>query len=337
MNQFEKLKNIGVQLPIMQAGMSGASGPALAGAVSAAGGIGTLGLLDTSIWERAIQDTKARANGNPISVNLLLPYTREKHVDTVIRCQVPITTLFWGMEKSIVKKLKENDIFVFQQIGSTQEAEESLKAGVNGLIVQGVEAGGHVRAKQPLSELLAEVLALGVDVPVFAAGGICTVEDANVFMGMGAHGVCLGTRFLLTPEADIHEAYRQRLISADQTMLTTLFGFGWPDPHRVVPNKATDRWCREDGRIPIWLQLMNSAFGFTRKLVPMKSGISSKQKSSVPFFSPAILNPEMPAELADATALYAGQNIGRVNEIRPAAEIVEELSKVITAQSIGES
>ncbi|KAF0804338.1 2-nitropropane dioxygenase [Alcanivorax xiamenensis] len=322
-----KLGALGVRHPVMQAGMTSASGPALAGAVSAAGGIGTLGLHDVSVWEEMIERTRARAKGNPISVNLLLPYTRVKHLDVVIRQQVPIVTLFWGDGKREIRQLRKHGVFVFQQVGSVVEARKAIDAGVDGIIVQGVEAGGHVRAEKRLDVLLPEVVELTSTLPVFAAGGIYAAEDAARVVGLGAHGVCTGTRFLLTPESHIHDAYREALLAADNTILTHLFGFGWPDLHRVVPNKATERWCRENGSIPGWLKMLNTSFSFTRKLVPMKSRISSIQKPSVPFFSPAMLGRGQQESLIDATAIYAGEQVGRIHDIKPASEIVAELAK----------
>ncbi|PNE02128.1 2-nitropropane dioxygenase [Alcanivorax sp. MD8A] len=334
---LSRLHSLGVRVPVMQAGMTSASGPALAGAVSAAGGIGTLGLHDVSVWEGMIERTRARAEGNPISVNLLLPYTRAKHMEVVIRQQVPIVTLFWGDGTREIRTLKQHGVFVFQQVGAVSEARKAIDAGVDGIIVQGIEAGGHVRAEERLEALLPEVAELASTLPVFAAGGIYTANDAARVAKLGADGVCTGTRFLLTPESHIHDAYRNALLAADNTILTHLFGFGWPDLHRVVPNKATERWCREDGSIPWWLQALNTSFGFTRKLVPMKSSISSIQKPGVPFFSPAMLSRGQKDKLLNSTAIYAGEHIGRIHSIKPAAEIVAELSAGFMMEREGES
>ncbi|WP_129375439.1 NAD(P)H-dependent flavin oxidoreductase [Pseudomonas aeruginosa] len=327
--QLSRLESLGVRYPVMQAGMTSASGPELAGAVSAAGGIGTVGLHDVSLWEQVIEKSKLRAEGRPICVNLLLPYTRAKHVDVVIRQQVPMATLFWGDGKRVIQQLHQHDIFVFQQVGSRLEAEKALDAGVDGLIVQGVEAGGHVSAHQRLADLMPQIAELTSAIPIFAAGGIYSAEDAGHAISLGAHGVCTGTRFLLTPESNIHEVYRERLLAAESTILTHLFGLGWPDLHRVVPNEATARWCREDGSIPGWLQALNTAFAFTRKTVPMKEGIAALQRPSLPIFSPAMLGRKHPARLIEATAIYAGEHIGRIRSLKPAAEVVAELAQGI--------
>lgn len=325
-----RLAALGVRHPIMQAGMSSASGPRLAGAVSAAGGIGTLGLHDLSVWERVIQDAKTLADGRPLAVNLLLPYTRSRHVDIVIRQGVAIATLFWGDDVRLIRRLQAHGVFVFQQVGSVAEAHRVLEAGIDGLIVQGSEAGGHVRARQPLAALLPEIASRAAGIPVFAAGGIYRRQDVTQALRLGADGVCTGTRFLLTPEADIHDAYRDRLLAADRTLLTTLFGFGWPDLHRVIPNTATARWCGADGRVPAWLNAMNAAFAFTRKCVPMAPGIAGWQAPGRPVFSPAFPGPGLRAGCVEATALYAGEHIARIRDVIPAAAVVADLARGVT-------
>lgn len=325
------LHALGVRHAVMQAGMSTASGPKLAGAVSAAGGIGTLGLHDVSVWESVIEQTKAEAQGRPMCANLLLPYTRRRHVEILIRQRVPMVTLFWGHAPQLIRQLQSHDVFVFQQIGSEEEARKALDAGIDGLIVQGLEAGGHVRAQARLEALLPRISKLSAELPVFAAGGVYSAKDAAHTVALGADGVCSGTRFLLTPESHIHEAYRQRLLDADSTMLTHLFGLGWPDLHRVVPNAATDRWCDEGGAIPTWLHRLNAAFSFTRKIVPMKAGIAKAQQPGRPFFSPALMDSHMPAELVEATALYAGEHIARIRRLESAANVVRELARGLEA------
>ena len=324
---LRKLESLGVQYPIMQAGMGGGiAGPTLAAAVSAAGGIGTLGLQDVSTWEKVLEQTKIQAGGRPFSVNLLLPYTRSRHIDAVIRQNIPMATLFWGDGRPLIQQLHRYEVFVFKQVGSKSEAEQALDAGIDGLIVQGFEAGGHVRGNQRLNAILPEIAELTSTIPIFAAGGVYTAQDARRAISLGASGVCTGTRFLLTPESDAHEAYRQRLLAADETIVTRLFGLGWPEAHRVVPNKATQKWCRKDGTIPTWLQALNSAMTFTRKIVPMKASLAATQRPGLPIFSPIAPVRELPAELVEATALYAREHVGRIRDIVPARVIVKELA-----------
>lgn len=324
-----RLNKLGISSPIMQAGMSGAAGPDLVAAVAHAGGIGTLGLHDISIWDQVINETKQLTQGQAFAVNLLLPYTRSEHVEAVIKHQVPIAVLFWGEDAQLIQHLKNNNIFVFQQIASIKEAQFAINAGVDGLIIQGVEAGGHVKGTLTLEVLLMEILKLGISIPIFAAGGIYTHLDAQRMIQLGASGVCTGTRFLMTNESNAHDAYKRKLLDANETIMTTLFGLGWPDPHRVVPNEATRKWCHEDGTISLWIDRINTVFSFTRKLLPMKDTTARLQRSFVPIFSPAMLLKGMPAKLVESTALYAGKDISRITSILPAEEVVFELAKGI--------
>lgn len=325
--KLHALQSLGVRLPIMQAGMPGVANVDLAAAVSRAGGIGTLGLQDISTWERSLCEVRAAANGTPVSVNLLLPYTRKKHVDAIVRQHIPIVTLFWGDAREFISHLHHEDIFVFQQVGSKSEAARALDAGVDAIIAQGTEAGGHVRGKLELADLLPQVVNLAGDTPVFAAGGIYCADDVRGVVALGASGVSTGTRFLLTHESNAHEAYKRRLLEPGQTILTTLFGLGWPTPHRVLQNEATRRWCHVDGSIPTWLQAFNSAFAFTRKLIPFKADAAKLQRPDLPIFSPAWLEKSFPASLVECTALYAGEHVGRIKDILSARDVVEDLAR----------
>jgi len=325
--KLHALQTLGVRLPIMQAGMPGVANVDLAAAVSRAGGIGTLGLQDISTWERSLCEVRAAANGTPVSVNLLLPYTRKKHVDAIVRQHIPIVTLFWGDARELISHLHHEDIFVFQQVGSKSEAARALDAGVDAIIAQGTEAGGHVRGKLELADLLPQVVNLAGATPVFAAGGIYCADDVRGVVALGASGVSTGTRFLLTHESNAHEAYKRRLLEPGQTILTTLFGLGWPTPHRVLQNEATRRWCHVDGSIPTWLQAFNSAFAFTRKLIPFKADAAKLQRPDLPIFSPAWLEKSFPASLVECTALYAGEHVGRIKDILPARDVVEDLAR----------
>lgn len=320
------LRRVGIKLPIMQAGMPGVAGPELASAVSRAGGIGTLGLKDVSLWEEALVQTRALSEGNPYAANLLLPYTRKKHIDAVVRQQTPIVTLFWGKDEKLISRLKENNIYTFQQVGSQDEAKFALDAGIDALIAQGTEAGGHIRGQQCLEELLPEVVLLAGNTPVFAAGGIYSAGDCRAAINLGAVGVSTGTRFLLSHESDAHPHYKARLLQSEQTVVTRLFGLGWSVPHRVVRNKAVNRWSDERGNIPAWLHLFNRSLGFTRKLLPFKAEAAKGQRPYFPILSSAALEASMPAELIESTALYAGEKIGSISDILSVKEVVEELS-----------
>ena len=315
------LERIGVELPIFQAGMGGGlSGAELAAAVSGAGGLGTIGFLAPADLRREIAAARERT-GKPVAVNLLLPFTRTAHYEAADDADVVVT--FWG------RPVRRTARTWIHQCGSVEEALAARRAGADAVIAQGVEAGGHVRGALPAPELLARTIAaLGSDYPVLSAGGVTDRSEAAARLDAGAEAVVSGTRFLMSDESGAHAAYKDRLIDADDTVLTELFGFGWPAPHRVVPNAATERWLRHDRRGPGWLRALQrvTAPALSRAPVPMQVRLAGTQRAGRPIFGPAAATAGGPASLVDAGPLYAGECIGRIDDVRPAAQLVSELT-----------
>ncbi|HSC04221.1 MAG TPA: nitronate monooxygenase [Solirubrobacteraceae bacterium] len=236
------LERLGISLPVFQAGMGGGvAGAELAAAVSEAGGLGTIGILPAPLLQRALAQAR-KLTSRPIAVNLLLPFTRPEHWDVAAEADAVVT--FWGAP---VRRTSKPWI---HQCGSVAEAHAARVAGADGVIAQGVQAGGHVRGTLPALRLLEQVLAALPGFPVLLAGGVADAGDVRTALEAGAAGVVSGTRFLLSEESAAHPEYKRRLDNANRTLLTGLFGFGWPAPHRVVPNGATERWLRADPRGP---------------------------------------------------------------------------------------
>lgn len=325
-DKLSGLRALGVSYPVMQAGMPGIAGPELAAAVSLAGGIGTLGITDVSQWGMALALTRRLCQGRPFNANLLLPFTRARHIELVIAQQVPMVTLFWGRDAALIQRLKQAGIFTFQQVGSMDEARFALDAGIDALIVQGREAGGHVRGTSLLKSILPAIVDQAASVPVFAAGGMYTEQDALAARHMGASGVSTGTRFVATNESRAHDAYKRGLVEANDTVVTTLFGLNWDAPHRVLPNEATRRWCDEQGRAPAWLRGLHALTGLGRRIMPMKAELTHWQRPALPLFTGAALESGMPARMQACTALYAGAEVGRIRSVMPAADVVRELA-----------
>jgi nitronate monooxygenase len=315
------LERIGVELPIVQAGMGGGlSRHELAGAVSAAGGLGTIGFLAPDDLRTEIEAARELTD-RPLSVNLLLPFTRTAHYEVADDADVVFT--FWGTPKRRTARTW------IHQCGSVDEAVAARAAGADAVIAQGVEAGGHVRGTLPAMELLARTrAALGDGFPVLSAGGVTSRADVRARLDAGAEAVVSGTRFLMSEESGAHAAYKDRLIDAHDTVLTELFGFGWPAPHRVVPNAATTRWLSDDPRGPGWLRGLHRATApvFSRAPVALQVRLAATQRSGRPMFGPAAATADAPESLVDAGPLYAGECIARIHDIRPAADLVEELS-----------
>jgi nitronate monooxygenase len=315
------LERLGVELPVVQAGMGGGlAGHELAAAVSAAGGLGTIGILAPDDLRREISLAR-RFTDTPLAVNLLLPFARRAHFEAAAEADVVVT--FWGRPKRRTSKIW------IHQCGSVEEALAAGGAGADAVIVQGVEAGGHVRGTVPALELLARVCrALPRDYPVLSAGGVADAVDVKIHLDAGAEAAVCGTRFLMTEESGGHPAYKACLLEARETILTELFGVGWPAPHRVVSNAATARWLGRDPRGPGWLRLLHkvTAPALSRVPVPVQFRLAATQKPSRPLFGPAAAILDGPANLVEAGPLYAGQCIDRIDDIRPAAELVRDLA-----------
>ncbi|MGN6169978.1 MAG: NAD(P)H-dependent flavin oxidoreductase, partial [Solirubrobacteraceae bacterium] len=214
------------------------------------------------------------------------------------------------------------------QCGSVPEAKAAAAAGADAVTAQGVEAGGHVRGTRPVLDLVERIRA-SVKLPVLAAGGIVDVEGVRAALEAGAAGAVVGTRFLLSNESRAHGAYKRRCLVAETTLLTELFGLGWPDaPHRVIPNAATKRWLGDDRRGPGWIRAANRLTGPGVRSLPLavQTRALAGQRPSLPFLSPQAPTDDGPDNLLDSGPLYAGANVGRITEVRPAAELVAALT-----------
>jgi NAD(P)H-dependent flavin oxidoreductase YrpB (nitropropane dioxygenase family) len=315
------LQRLGVEVPVVQAGMGGGlSRHELAATISEAGGLGTIAVNGAEVIAREL--ARARAlTGRPIAVNLLLPFARRGWFEAAAAADVVVT--FWGTPKRRVPGVW------IHQCGSVAEARAAHAAGADAVIVQGVEAGGHVRGTTPGIELLSQVrAALPRDYPLLLAGEIAERADVQQALESGASAAVAGTRFLLSDESRAHPDYRQRLLVADETILTELFGTGWPAPHRVVANAATERWLGADCRGPVLNRALNRLSGPGARYMPapIQVRLARSQRPGSRLLSPQGPTDDGPTNLLDAGPLYAGQTVSRIDKIRPAAEIVASLT-----------
>jgi nitronate monooxygenase len=310
------LERLGVELPIVQAGMGGGlAGAELAAAVSAAGGLGTIGILPPDALARELRAARERTD-RPVAVNLILHLARGAHWEVARDADAVVT--FWGRPRR-----RTAGVWI-HQCGSVEEAVAARAAGADGVIAQGVEAGGHVRGTVPGTELLAALRhALPRGYPVMRAGGIADAADARAALDAGADAAVLGTRFLMTRESGAHDAYKRRLAEARETVLTELFGLGWANaPHRVVANRATERWLRRDTRGPAAVRLANRLAGPLVGLVPMRhaGALAARQAPGIPFFGPSAPTAADPEAFVEAAALYAGESVARIDDVPSAAQ-----------------
>ncbi|HEX6713631.1 MAG TPA: nitronate monooxygenase [Thermoleophilaceae bacterium] len=312
-----EIGSVSFSRPVVQAGMGGGlSQHELAAAVTAAGGLGTVGMMKADAVEWEIRQVRDRTEG-PVAANVLLPIARRAHWRAASTADMVVT--FWGRPRRMTDKPW------LHQCGSVEEALAAQRAGADGVIVQGVEAGGHVRGTQPALALLEQTLAaLPRGYPVLSAGDVATADDVRERLDAGAAAAVLGTRFLMTEECRAHPGYKQRLLEGRETVLTELFGMAWPAPHRVMWNEATERWLTHDRRGPRWVRLANRLTAPLAARTPdgLQKRVLTHQTVRVPLLSPQAVTEGMPSRLLDVTPLYAGESVARIHDIRPAAEVV---------------
>ena len=326
---MDLLDRLGIEHPVLQSGMGGGlATPELCAAVSCAGGLGAIGILPPAELAADLARARDLAGARPIAANLLLPFTTAAHVDVVIAARVRAVVLFYGFRPDVVRRLRDAGVMVLHQVGTAEEARRALADGADALIAQGVEAGGHLLGVEPREATLARVLEVAGAAPVVAAGGIAGARDLRAALGAGAAAVLCGSRFLLTEESGAHPAYKQRVLGATRTLVTRLFGLGWCAPHRVVPNRATTRWCDADGREPRLLEwAQRGTEGALQRLPQSKRtlSIAARQRPWLPLYGPMSARPWMAEESIETTPLYAGVCVREIHRIVPAKEALAEL------------
>lgn len=231
-------ERLGFEHPIVGAGLGGGLSRArLTVAIANAGGLGQLGIMPPPMLRSELAAHRERSTG-PVAVNLLLPFARRGHWEIAREADAVVT--FWGEPR------RATDGVWLHQCGSLEEASAAADAGVDGVIVQGVEAGGPVRGTTPALALLERTRAvLPASLPIWLAGGVAERGDVGAALAGGAEAVVVGTRFLLAEESDAHPDYKRRLLAARETVLTELFSAGWPAPHQWCETRRPSAgWAR---------------------------------------------------------------------------------------------
>ena len=295
---------VGCQFPVQQAGMGGASTPELAAAVSNAGGLGMLTVSGNVLAD--VRTALAAAPMRPVGINFLMPFFEPALLEAVAPL-VRLVDWFWGQpDPELVGIAHDAGALAAWQVGTRDEAVAAADAGCDMIIAQGIEAGGHVRGTIGLLPLLDAVLG-AVEVPVVAAGGIGTGRSLAAVLAAGASAARIGTRFVATLESGAHPSYKEALVSAQagDTVLTQAFGVWWPDaPHRVLRSAVESAEALEDDQ----------------------AGHVERAGEPVPIPRFAVAPPDRATHgRIDAMALYAGQSVGAVTGIPPAAEVLREI------------
>src|SRR5258707_4748214 len=224
---------VGIEVPIIQAPMGVAVGPALASAVSNAGGLGMLALWrdDAETMRKQIRETRALTS-KPFGVNLNLEFPQDERLDVCLAERVPVTSFFWREPGALVRRAKDARAIVLHTVASANMARRAVESGVDVVVAQGWEAGGHVRGTVATLPLIPAVVDVVGTTPVVAAGGIADGRGLAAVLALAAAGALIGTRFLASQEATIHPRYRERLLSATEE-------------DTRVPGGAVRRWLAQ--------------------------------------------------------------------------------------------
>jgi nitronate monooxygenase len=306
---------LGIEHPIIQAPMGGPAVPQLAAAVSNAGALGTLALGwsdDAGAVVRELLGLTTR----PFGGNFGLHLDQHERLESALEAGLRIVSLFWGNPSPYVERVHDAGALLLHTVGTAEEAKRAVSAGVDIIVAQGWEAGGHVWGQIGTLALVPAVVDAVVPTPVIAAGGIGDGRGVAAVLALGAQAAWVGTRFLMAEEAPVHERYRRRLIEADETdalWFADLFDGGWPDaPHRTLRNATIDEW-EAAGRPAV-----GSRPGEGDQLATRPNG------SGIARYAAATPVEGMDGDI-DAMSLWAGQSVALARRVQPAAEIVAEL------------
>ena len=297
-NRIATLFNI--KYPVIQAGMIWCSGWELASAVSNAGGLGIIGAgsMYPDILKEHIQKCK-KATNKPFGVNLPLLYPDlDKHIEIILNEKVEVVFTSAGNPATWTSKLKNAGIKVVHVISNVKFAKKAEDAGVDAIVAEGFEAGGHNGREETTTLCLIPMIKSAVKIPVIAAGGIATGRAMLAMFALGAEGVQIGTRFVATLESSAHPEFKNRIITSKEG--ETVLALKQLTPVRLLKNKFYEmiRVAEERGA---GKEEMEEILGRARAKKGMFEG-------------------DM-----DEGELEIGQAAALVREIKPAGKVVEEI------------
>jgi len=290
----------GIEYPIIQAGMVWCSGWELASAVSNAGGLGIIGAgsMYPEILKEHIQKCK-QATNKPFAVNLPLLYSDiDQHIQTIIEEKVPIVFTSAGNPKTWTTLLKEHGVKVVHVVSSVKFALKSEAAGVDAVVAEGFEAGGHNGREETTTLCLVPEVAKVLQIPLIAAGGIGSGRAMLAAFALGADAVQIGSRFVASDESSAHNNFKKAIIIAKEG--DTELRLKNLTPVRLLKNNFYEQVKQaEEGKAN--LEELRAILGKGRAKKGMFQG-----------------------ELHEGE-LEIGQVASQINEIKPAAEILKEI------------
>ncbi|MFM8917345.1 MAG: NAD(P)H-dependent flavin oxidoreductase [Bacteroidota bacterium] len=290
----------GIEYPIIQAGMIWCSGWQLASAVSNAGGLGIIGSgsMYPDVLKEHILKCKA-ATQRPFAVNVPMLYpSLEEHMETIIAEKVPIVFTSAGNPATWTPKLKDTGIQVVHVIANTRFAQKAQQAGVDAIVAEGFEAGGHNGREETTTMCLIPIIKQAVDIPVIAAGGIGTGRSMLAAMALGADGVQIGSRFILSNESSAHDNFKNKIMETGEG--GTALALKKLTPVRLIKNKFYEEVAQAESR-GAGVEELSAILGRARAKKGMFEG-----------------------DLEEGE-LEIGQGVTGIRKIMPAAEILNEI------------
>src|SRR5438067_10473106 len=298
---------MGIDHPVVLAGMSGDTSPELVAAVSNAGGLGIYGATSDTPEQMAAAVAAIREKTRaPFGLNLLLAFVEDNEIRAALETKPSVLSTAWPRDdqdlKAIFAAAHERGVKVLHMVAAVGDAVRAAEAGADAVIAQGTDGGGHI-GLIGTTVIVRQVVRAVSSVPILAAGGISDGSGLAAMLALGADGVLMGTRFLATTEAPIHPAFKHRITGSDgtDTMVTDIgdimMGGDWPGAlARVARNRVVERWL---GRVNELRRHREEA---------VASMLEGRKRGDV-----------------EEAILYYGQSSALIDEVAPAARVVAEM------------
>ena len=314
-------ERFGCRHPFASAGMAFAGGTAdLALGVCAGGGIGAIGVGFTPAEKiRTIIRRIRAATDAPFNINFITCFDNDAQIRVCAEEKVPVASFHWGHPAAEhLTLLRDAGVSVWEQIGNVEAARRAVGDGVEVIVAQGWEAGGHNYGGLPTMVLVPEILDAVSPAFVLASGGIVDGRGVAAALALGADGVWVGTRLVATREAAVHFEHKRRLVEGkgEQTVRSSIFGPEWPhfNPMRVLRNRVVDEWTDR----------LSEVSTLRDHLPVIGRTVFLGQETEMRKFNVLLPTADTDGDWEEMPWL-AGQGVGLIHEIRPAKDVVETM------------
>ncbi|GGZ54745.1 putative 2-nitropropane dioxygenase [Streptomyces inusitatus] len=326
----------GVRHPVVQTGMGWVAGPRLVAAAARAGALGILAsaTMTTGELRRAVREVRSRTGGLPFGVNLRADATdARERVRIIVDEGVRVASFALAPSRGLIAELKDAGVVVIPSVGARRHAEKVVAWGADAVIVQGGEGGGHT-GEVATTVLLPQVVD-AVPVPVVAAGGFRDGRGLVAALALGAAGIAMGTRFLLTSDSPVPDAVKARYLAAavtDVTVTRAVDGL----PHRMLRTELV-RSLEGRGRARTLAAAVRHAAAFRRLsglswASMVREGLAARHGRELTWAqtllaanAPMLLRASMVQGRADLGVMASGQVAGVIEDLPSCAELLERI------------